>query len=117
MCRYCGCNNYCCGINIFHHLWWPSHFHYCSVLGFTGPVNNILIVRGPNHLALGVFSNSHASSRRHGSPLPPPLEKYVNMDEDANKTTVSSNADQHILFWVLLVWLSLREFCLDMLLW
>ncbi|KAK1554006.1 hypothetical protein Q3G72_006528 [Acer saccharum] len=53
-----------------------------------GPVNNILVVRRPNFLTLGAFSNSHGSSRRHGSLLPPPLEKYVNMDEDANKMGV-----------------------------
>ncbi|TQE10674.1 hypothetical protein C1H46_003577 [Malus baccata] len=37
-----------------------------------GPVNNILVVR--QHFSQ---MNSYASSRRHGSSLPPPLEKYT----------------------------------------
>ncbi|KAH9692440.1 protein root initiation defective 3 [Citrus sinensis] len=54
-----------------------------------GPVNNILVVRRPLYLNLGSFSNPHTSSRRHGSQLPPPLDKYVtSADEDVDKKGV-----------------------------
>ncbi|KAF2309804.1 hypothetical protein GH714_005198 [Hevea brasiliensis] len=44
----------------------------------TCPVNNIQIVRWPLYLNPPVSLNVQASSRRHGSLLPPPLDKYVN---------------------------------------
>ncbi|OAY22940.1 protein ROOT INITIATION DEFECTIVE 3 [Manihot esculenta] len=43
-----------------------------------GPVNNIQIVRRPLYLNPRVSSNVQSSSRRHGSLLPPALDKYVN---------------------------------------
>lgn len=45
---------------------------------FPGPVNNIQIVRRPLYLNPRVSSNVQSSSRRHGSLLPPALDKYVN---------------------------------------
>lgn len=52
-------------------------------------MNNILVVRRPPYLNLGSFSNPHTSSRRHGSQLPPPLDKYVtSADEDVDKKGV-----------------------------
>jgi pre-rRNA-processing protein IPI3 len=46
-------------------------------------VNNILVVR--QELYFNSWPNSQASSRRHGSLLPPALDKYANpIDEDAN---------------------------------
>jgi pre-rRNA-processing protein IPI3 len=48
-----------------------------------GPVNNILVVR--QELCFNFRPNSQASSRRHGSLLPPALDKYANpTDEDAD---------------------------------
>ncbi|KDP41720.1 hypothetical protein JCGZ_16127 [Jatropha curcas] len=43
-----------------------------------GPVNNIQIVRRPLYLNPQASSNMQASSRRRGSLLPPPLDKYMN---------------------------------------
>lgn len=72
----------CCGIQF-------SYFYWCFVLHYAGPVSNILVVRRPHYLSLGAFSNANASSRRHGSLLPPPLDKYVNLtDEGLNNKTV-----------------------------
>ncbi|XP_022768745.1 protein ROOT INITIATION DEFECTIVE 3 isoform X1 [Durio zibethinus] len=53
-----------------------------------GPVNNILIVRRP--LPLGrAGSKEQASSRRHETSLPPPLEKYANStDEDMDNKAI-----------------------------
>ncbi|KAL0017412.1 hypothetical protein SO802_004481 [Lithocarpus litseifolius] len=52
-----------------------------------GPVNNILVVRP--ELNFNFRPNSQPSSRRHGSLLPPALDKYRNpTDEDADTTTV-----------------------------
>ncbi|XP_044512249.1 protein ROOT INITIATION DEFECTIVE 3 [Mangifera indica] len=54
-----------------------------------GPVNNILVVRRPLYLSLGTFSSANASLRKHGSLLPPPLDKYINLtDEGLNNKTV-----------------------------
>lgn len=54
-----------------------------------GPVNNILLVR--QDLNSNSRPNSQAPSRRHGSLLPPALEKYANpMDEDADVKVVMS---------------------------
>ncbi|KAB1220216.1 Protein ROOT INITIATION DEFECTIVE 3 [Morella rubra] len=54
-----------------------------------GPVNNILLVR--QDLNSNSWPNSQAPSRRHGSLLPPALEKYANpMDEDADVKVVMS---------------------------
>ncbi|KAM7521004.1 hypothetical protein LguiB_019966 [Lonicera macranthoides] len=49
-----------------------------------GPINNILVIRQPLSLYTRTSINSQISSaRRHGSLLPPPLEKYTNSgDED-----------------------------------
>ncbi|XP_021284761.1 protein ROOT INITIATION DEFECTIVE 3 isoform X2 [Herrania umbratica] len=53
-----------------------------------GPVNNILIVSRPLSLGRAV-SNAQGSSRRHGSSLPPPLEKYANStDEDMDNKAI-----------------------------
>lgn len=49
---------------------------YCA-----GPVNNILVIR---QQVSHTIPNSQASSRRHGSSLPPPLEKRAyEADKDA----------------------------------
>ncbi|TXG60874.1 hypothetical protein EZV62_012237 [Acer yangbiense] len=70
-------------------IWDPRTFNIVRMFKHgKGPVNNILVIRQPNHLTLGAFSNSHVSSRRQGSPLPPPPEKYVNMDKDTYKMGV-----------------------------
>lgn len=54
-----------------------------------GPVNNILVVR--QELYFNSRPNSQASSRRHGSLVPPALDKYANpTDEDANVKAVIS---------------------------
>ncbi|XP_020211750.1 protein ROOT INITIATION DEFECTIVE 3 [Cajanus cajan] len=56
-----------------------------------GPVNNILVVRRENDYSNHTSSNVQASSRKQGSNLPPPLEKYVNsIDEDSNMKTIIS---------------------------
>ncbi|KAL7245223.1 hypothetical protein ACSBR2_000527 [Camellia fascicularis] len=48
-----------------------------------GPVNNILVVRPPLCLNPQLLLNSQSSSvRRHGSSLPPPLEKYTNSTDE-----------------------------------
>ncbi|XP_065847925.1 protein ROOT INITIATION DEFECTIVE 3 [Euphorbia lathyris] len=53
-----------------------------------GPVNNIQIVRRPLYLNPRGSSNAPASLRRHGSLLPPPLDKYMN-STDKNTGTDS----------------------------
>ncbi|XP_059453662.1 protein ROOT INITIATION DEFECTIVE 3 [Corylus avellana] len=54
-----------------------------------GPVNNILVVRQEVYFNSRPISQS--SSRRHGSLVPPPLDKYENStDEDVNVKTVIS---------------------------
>ncbi|KAF7816232.1 protein ROOT INITIATION DEFECTIVE 3 [Senna tora] len=59
-----------------------------------GPVNNILVVRQQLDLCNRISSNLQASSRRQGSLLPPPLEKYANStDEDSDVKTVISLQD------------------------
>ncbi|KAJ9166246.1 hypothetical protein P3X46_021024 [Hevea brasiliensis] len=55
-----------------------SYDPVCTFKHATGPVNNIQIVRWPLYLNPPVSLNVQASSRRHGSLLPPPLDKYVN---------------------------------------
>jgi pre-rRNA-processing protein IPI3 len=48
-----------------------------------GPVNNILVIRQPSSLYPRTSSNSQVSSgRRHGSLLPPPLEKFIDSGEN-----------------------------------
>ncbi|KAH7523637.1 protein ROOT INITIATION DEFECTIVE 3 [Ziziphus jujuba] len=50
-----------------------------------GPVNNILVVRQQFYNNFHINPNMQVSSRRHGSLLPPPLEKYDNStDGDAD---------------------------------
>ncbi|XVF36291.1 hypothetical protein REPUB_Repub19eG0045500 [Reevesia pubescens] len=58
-----------------------------------GPVNNILIVTRP--LPLGrAGPKEQASSRRHESSLPPPLEKYANStDEDMDNKAIITLPD------------------------
>ncbi|XP_015572519.2 protein ROOT INITIATION DEFECTIVE 3 isoform X1 [Ricinus communis] len=54
-----------------------------------GPVNNIQIVKRPHYLNPRASSIVQASSRRHGSSLPPPLDKYVNStDKSIGSTAV-----------------------------
>lgn len=66
-----------------------SFMFCCSLLYTAGPVNNILVVR--QDLNSNSRPNSQAPSRRHGSFLPPALEKYANpMDEDADVKVVMS---------------------------
>lgn len=51
---------------------------YCA-----GPVNNILVVGPPLCLNPRMLLNSQSSSiKRHGSSLPPPLEKYANSTDE-----------------------------------
>lgn len=60
-------------------------------------MNNILIVSRP--LSLGrAESNAQGFSRRHGSSLPPPLEKYANStDEDMdNKAIINLPATSNL---------------------
>lgn len=48
-----------------------------------GPVNNILVVGSPLCLNPRMLLNSQSSSiKRHGSSLPPPLEKYANSTDE-----------------------------------
>ncbi|KAL7117048.1 hypothetical protein ACP275_03G046500 [Erythranthe tilingii] len=48
-----------------------------------GPVNNVLVIRNPQHLNPQTSANS--SSRRHGLTLPPPLEKFAkSADENSH---------------------------------
>ncbi|PSR99780.1 Protein ROOT INITIATION DEFECTIVE like [Actinidia chinensis var. chinensis] len=48
-----------------------------------GPVNNILVARPPLCSNPRMLLNSQSSSiRRHGSSLPPPLEKYTNSTDE-----------------------------------
>ncbi|CAA2985027.1 ROOT INITIATION DEFECTIVE 3 [Olea europaea subsp. europaea] len=48
-----------------------------------GPVNNVLVVRQPQHLNPGTSPNTQASSLRgHGWPMPPPLQKYANSSDE-----------------------------------
>lgn len=64
----------------------------------TGPVSNILVVRRPND---SNPRNSQTSSKKHGSFLSPPLDKYLNSsdeNEDAkvfigHQTTFSKSVD------------------------
>ncbi|KAK6245229.1 hypothetical protein SCA6_008319 [Theobroma cacao] len=62
-----------------------------------GPVNNILIVSRPHSLGRAE-SNAQGFSRRHGSSLPPPLEKYANStDEDMdNKAIINLPATSNL---------------------
>lgn len=54
-------------------------------LYYAGPVNNILVVRQQFYNNFHINPNMQVSSRRHGSLLPPPLEKYDNStDGDAD---------------------------------
>lgn len=46
-------------------------------LNNAGAVNNILIVRQQTYPTFQINPNTPASSKRHGSLLPPPLEKYT----------------------------------------
>ena len=56
-----------------------------------GPINNVLVVRPEIDLTSQISSNLHASSRKQGSYLTPPLEKYANSkDEDFDVKTVIS---------------------------
>ncbi|KAG4925955.1 hypothetical protein GLYMA_18G275100v4 [Glycine max] len=56
-----------------------------------GPVNNILVVRRENDSSNHISSNVQASSRKQGSNLPPPLEKYANsIDDDSDMKTMIS---------------------------
>ncbi|KAJ7966607.1 protein ROOT INITIATION DEFECTIVE 3-like [Quillaja saponaria] len=62
-----------------------------------GPVNNILVVRQQLKFNYGMSPNLQTSSRRQGSLLPPPLEKYANStDEDSNIVSVIGNPDGNI---------------------
>ncbi|XP_022768749.1 protein ROOT INITIATION DEFECTIVE 3 isoform X3 [Durio zibethinus] len=87
-----------------------------------GPVNNILIVRRP--LPLGrAGSKEQASSRRHETSLPPPLEKYANStDEDMdNKAIITLPATSDLPSYLSAQLINdhvkeLQEFCVNELL-
>lgn len=49
------------------------------MLYFTGPLNNILVVKQPSDSKPW---NSQTSSKKHGSLLPPPLDKYLNSSDE-----------------------------------
>ncbi|WCJ35436.1 Transducin/WD40 repeat-like superfamily protein [Euphorbia peplus] len=54
-----------------------------------GPVNNIQIVRRPLYLNPRGSSTVSTSLRKHGSQLPPPLDKYINsIDKNAGTDSV-----------------------------
>ncbi|XP_010061738.3 protein ROOT INITIATION DEFECTIVE 3 [Eucalyptus grandis] len=56
-----------------------------------GPINNVQIVRKQLGFNPRMVVNPQGSSRRHGSLLPPPLEKYTNSsDDDSDFRTVVS---------------------------
>ncbi|KAJ7958170.1 protein ROOT INITIATION DEFECTIVE 3-like [Quillaja saponaria] len=57
-----------------------------------GPVNNILVIRQQLKFNYGMSPNLQASTRKQGSLLPPPLEKYANStDEDSGVEFVVGN--------------------------
>lgn len=51
-------------------------------LNYAGPVNNILVVRQQLYSNFHINPNMSTSSKRHGSLLPPPLEKYANSTDE-----------------------------------
>lgn len=62
-----------------------------NIVDAAGPVNNILVVRRENDSSNHISSNVQASSRKQGSNLPPPLEKYANsIDDDSDMKTMIS---------------------------
>lgn len=64
---------------------------YSSLCLDTGPINNVQIVRKQLGFGPCIVANPQGSSRRHGSLLPPPLEKYTNSsDDDSDFRTVVS---------------------------
>ncbi|KAL6995493.1 hypothetical protein U1Q18_005630 [Sarracenia purpurea var. burkii] len=61
-----------------------------------GPVNNIIVARWPLCLNRRMLLNSQSASvRRHGSSLPPPLEKYSSLTDEIVdvKAYLSAEAD------------------------
>lgn len=67
----------------------PLPTFYCSLCLDAGPINNVQIVRKQLGFNPRIVLNPQGSSRRHGSVLPPPLEKYTNSsDDDSDFRTV-----------------------------
>ncbi|KAF5747040.1 protein ROOT INITIATION DEFECTIVE 3 [Tripterygium wilfordii] len=72
-------------------VWDPKTHNIIRVFKHAkGPVNNILVVRQPLHLNLQTISHTQGSSRKRGSLLPPPLEKYESKDENTDIRTMVS---------------------------
>ncbi|GAV72613.1 WD40 domain-containing protein [Cephalotus follicularis] len=71
-------------------IWDPKSHNIIRMLKHAkGPVNNIVLVRQSPYLNPQTMFNAQASSRRRGSLLSPPLNKYVDSpDEDAGNTAI-----------------------------
>ncbi|XP_028787115.1 protein ROOT INITIATION DEFECTIVE 3-like [Neltuma alba] len=67
-------------------------------VNIAGLVNNILVVRKQLDSSKRMSSTSQSCSRKQGSSLPPPLEKYSNSttNEDSDVETVVSLHDDRI---------------------